>query len=591
MSTPISATVFDPENRHWLHFTSPQRVYTARTSSEVCSALEQVERSCRHDKVWAVGWISYEAAPAFDASMTVREEANFPKVWFATFAEPTITNDLPQTTPSTPLSWTPSISKDAYISAVQEVRSAIGRGDTYQVNYSFRLHSSPPSDPLALFIAMVHNQGGDYSCFIDTGDYVIASASPELFFTKNGDTITCRPMKGTSPRGRTLAEDFAIAENLRTSAKNRAENIMIVDMTRNDLSRIANRGSVVAPSCCTIEKYPHMLQMTSEVTATSQASVTEIMQALFPPASITGAPKTETMRIIAEQETTPRNIYTGTIGVVTPYDRAWFNVAIRTALLDRTSNVTEYGIGSGIVWDSQSELEYDECLNKASAVTQTSTPYELFETILWESQTGFFLLEEHLSRLADGAEYLSWPLCTDDAMSLLDTIATECARRSEPQRVRLFAAQTGALRYDIAPISPLPSPYRLSLAKNPISSHDMSLFRKTTDRRAYDNARPRDTEAVDVILWNERGEITETKIANICLEIDGVLYTPPVSSGLLAGCYREKLIKNGSIIERTLTIDDLNRARRIVLINSLRRMWEAELCGSDIQNASATSAV
>jgi para-aminobenzoate synthetase/4-amino-4-deoxychorismate lyase len=430
---------------------------------------------------------------------------------------------------------------------------------------------------------MVRNQSGDYSCFLDAGDYVIASASPELFFSKNGRKITSRPMKGTSPRGRTSAEDFEAAEELRTSPKNRAENIMIVDMTRNDLSRVAERGSVSAASCCTVEKYPHMLQMTSEVTATSHASLTEIITALFPAASITGAPKTETMRIIAEKETTPRKIYTGTVGVITPHDRAWFNVAIRTALLDRANNTTEYGIGSGIIWDSQSTLEYEECINKATAVTRSAPPFELFETILWEPATGFFLLEEHLSRLADGADYLSWPLDTDRLMTLLDTAALECASLSQPQRVRIFAAQNGSLRHDRAHLSPLPTPYRISLAQEPISSNDTSLFRKTTDRRAYKQAAPRTPDSVDVILWNERGEITETTIANICLEIEGVLYTPPVASGLLAGCYRDQLVRAGLITIRTLMVDDLQRAQRIVLVNSVRRMWDAELSTPDMQ--------
>ena len=589
MSTHIRAIVFDPENRYWLHFKDPLCVYSASTVDRVIETLDQVERSCLDDTVWAVGWISYEAAPAFDQSMTVREETTFPTIWFATFSEPTITQELPETKQPSPLSWRPSITKDEYIDAVQEVRSAIARGDTYQVNYSFRLHSSFAPDPLALFATMVRNQGGDYSWFVDTGDYVIASASPELFFSKNGDVITSRPMKGTSPRGRTLTEDFALAEDLRTSPKNRAENIMIVDMTRNDLSRVAERGSVSTPSCCTIEKYPHMLQMTSEVRATSHASLTELIQAFFPAASITGAPKTETMKIIAERETTPRKIYTGTLGVISPHDRAWFNVAIRTALLDRARNVTEYGIGSGIVWDSQSDLEYDECLNKATAVTRSTPPFELFETILWEPDSGFFLLEEHLSRITDGADYLSWPLNPEDVMSRLDQVAQQCATTAQSHRVRVYASKNGSLRHDLTPLTALPSCYRLSPAKEPIASNDPSLFRKTTDRRTYDLAIPRDGDAADVILWNERGEITETKIANICLELDGVLYTPPVTSGLLPGCYRDHLIKKGSIIERTLTLADLHRATRIVLVNSLRRAWDAELIRSDLRVVPAVS--
>jgi para-aminobenzoate synthetase/4-amino-4-deoxychorismate lyase len=322
--------------------------------------------------------------------------------------------------------------------------------------------------------------------------------------------------------------------------------------------------------------------MTSEVTATSHASLTEIIRALFPAASITGAPKTETMRIIAERETTPRKIYTGSLGVITPFNRAWFNVAIRTALLDRARNVMEYGIGSGIVWDSQSDLEYEECLNKATAVTRSTPPLELFETILWEPESGFFLLEEHLSRMTDGADYLSWPLNPEDVMSLLEEVAQRCATTAQPQRIRIYASKSGSLRHDLSPLTALRSPYRISLAKEPIALEDPRLFRKTTDRRIYDQAVPQDADAADVILWNERGEITETKIANICLELDGILYTPPVTSGLLPGCYREHLLKKGSIVERSLQLADLHRATRIVLVNSLRRSWEAELLRSGL---------
>ena len=352
---------------------------------------------------------------------------------------------------------------------------------------------------------------------------------------------------------------------------------MIVDMTRNDLSRIATRGSVSVPSSCTVEKYPHMFQMTSEVVATSTASLVQILTALFPAASITGAPKPETMRIIAEEESSPRHIYTGTLGVITPHDRSWFNVAIRTALINHRENRTDYGIGSGIVWDSQIEREYEECIAKAAAVTRVAPAYDLFETILWEPQKGFFLLEEHLARIAEGANYLSRPFSPEDAQAILHAVARECSSHKQAQRVRLYLSPSGAMRSDTAPVTPLPTPYRLSLAQQPISSRDPSLYRKTTYREAYTTACARSPEAHDVILWNERGEITETRIANICLEIDGMLYTPPNSSGLLNGCYRSHLLKQGRIVERTISITDLGRASRIVLMNSLRRTWDGQL--------------
>lgn len=578
MSTPIYAIAFDPENRHWLNFTSPERVYTARSTAEVVSTLREVETACRIEGRWAVGWVSYEAAPACDPALTVRDESTFPKVWFATFPTPTVLSSLPQSEDLPPLTWSPSVTKEEYLRAVGSVKESIARGDTYQTNYSFRLTIPTTPDPRLLFTQMTKSQGGAYGCLIATEEYAIVSASPELFFAKNGTEIISRPMKGTSPRGRTLDEDRSLANELQSSFKNRAENIMIVDMTRNDLSRIARRGSVQWPSVCSIERYPHMFQMTSEVTATTDASLAEIFQALFPAASITGAPKAATMRSIAEEESTPRRIYTGAVGVITPHDRAWFNVAIRTALVDYARGTTEYGVGSGIVWDSSSVDEYEECLAKAAAITRTTPPCELFETILWEPSKGFFLLTEHLDRISQGAEYFGWTFNRESAISALNEVAQEFNASVSTHRVRLFLNENGSFRTDHAPLQPLPSPYRLSLARHPVSSSDRSLYRKTTDRRVYDTAIPENADAHDVILWNERGEITETKIANICLEIDGKLYTPPISSGLLSGCYRSILLASGEIQERVLTKDDLTKASRVVLINSLRRSWEAVVC-------------
>lgn len=582
MRPPVSATVFDPDHRHWLHFSSPVHVYSARSLPEVLSTLERVEDTCSRDDLWAVGWISYEAAPAFDPALHVRGSSELPLVWFATFRAPSVSNELHPSEEPPPLSWTPSVTSTEYAQALQEVREAIRTGSTYQVNYSFRLMSNQAPDPRALFSTMIRNQGGDFGFLVEAGDYSIASASPELFFRKDGSSIVSRPMKGTSPRGLTSELDTILGEELRTSSKNRAENIMIVDMTRNDLSRVAQRGSVSVSSTCTIERYPHMLQMVSEVIASSDASLVDILRALFPAASITGAPKAETMKIIAERESTPRSIYTGSLGVIAPNKRAWFNVAIRTALIDHKRARTEYGVGSGIVWDSTSEDEYDECLTKATAVTRRTPSFDLFETILWEPSSGYFLLSEHLQRLRESAEYLTWPFPEGSVVEALENTAGQLASQDTSRRVRLFLSRRGEVRAEASEVPLLPHPFHLSLAREPISSSDPSLYRKTTNRRAYETALPQTSDAHDVLLWNERGEITETRIANVCLEIDGVLHTPPISSGLLNGCYRQHLLAKGSITERVLTLNDLARASKIVLINSLRRSWEARLCDDSV---------
>lgn len=588
MKLPVRATVFDPDHRHWLHFSSPVCVYSVREISQVLPVLAEIEHACANHNLWAVGWLSYEASPAFDSALRVKGSTDLPLVWFATFEAPSVSDKLPQTEEPPILSWTSSVTSAHYAQAIQQVREAIRTGSTYQVNYSFRLVAHQAPDPQSLFASMVRNQGGDFGFLVETGDYSIASASPELFFRKDGASITSRPMKGTSSRGLTSTEDSIRAEELQTSPKNRAENIMIVDMTRNDLSRVARRGTVTVSSSCAVEKYPHMLQMVSEVTAETDASLVDILRALFPAASITGAPKAETMRIIAEQESTPRSIYTGSLGVIAPNQRAWFNVAIRTAVIDHERKRTEYGVGSGIVWDSMSEHEYEECLTKATAVTRRAPQFDLFETILWEPTKGFFLLPEHLSRLYESADYLSWFYSRSLVLETLQAAEQKLALLERPQRVRLFLSASGAARSEATEIAHLPNPYRISLAKEPIVTTDGTLYRKTTDRRVYESAIPQSANSHDVLLWNERGEITETKIANICLEIDGVLYTPPVTSGLLNGCYRQHLLAQGEITERTLTRDDLAQSSRIVLINSLRRSWEAQLC--EVEMLAGTSA-
>ncbi|MFN0317942.1 MAG: chorismate-binding protein, partial [Burkholderiales bacterium] len=272
-----------------------------------------------------------------------------------------------------------------------------------------RLHSEPKETPEALFARMVEANKPRYSAYLDMGHFVICSASPELFFELEDGTLTSKPMKGTTGRGLWDAGDTARAQRLLNSAKDRAENLMIVDMVRNDLGRIARTGSVTVPKLFETERYPTLWQMTSTVQARSNASFLQILQALFPAASITGAPKARATQIIAELETTPRGVYTGCVGYLAPGGRARFNVAIRTAVADRDSNRTEYGLGSGIVWDSTSSAEYAECLLKARIVTDAPPPFELLETLLWEPGDGYFLLQEHLRRLRDSAQYLDVP--------------------------------------------------------------------------------------------------------------------------------------------------------------------------------------
>ena len=373
-----SMLIHDTFDRRWLRFDEPVAVLRADSLAEIPGVLADIEAGLA-DGLFAAGMLSYEASPAFDSALTVRDVTDFPLAWFLLCKPPRAVpspvpaqDDLP---PCPPVRWTPSMSEADYHDAIHAIRDYIRQGETYQTNYTFRLDGEvSPADTPTLFEAMIGAQQADFGAYVDTGDFRIASASPELFFRLDGDELISRPMKGTAPRDPDPAIDRQHAETLAACTKNRAENVMIVDMIRNDMGRVARPGSVHVPSLFNIEAYPTVWQMTSEVHSRTDASFTDILTALFPCASITGAPKARTMELIAELETTPRGIYTGSIGFVCPDRRAQFNVAIRTLAVDTRTGIGQYGTGGGIVWDSTPDGEYHESLLKARVLTQATVP-------------------------------------------------------------------------------------------------------------------------------------------------------------------------------------------------------------------------
>ncbi len=576
MNGRFKALAFDVRCGKWLGFSDPHMTFTCSSAFEIPAVLDRIEQVTREQGLWSVGWVSYEAAAGVDGALETKPPGELPLAWFALYPAPTLLDSLPVSDDQgVHAEWTPSISQSEYDSALSHVRSCILRGDTYQVNFSMRLRSSDVVEPLQLFSSMVSNQRGPYSIFLDSPRFVVCSASPELFFERDDGVVVSRPMKGTCARGHDEASDARAAMRLRSSEKERAENSMIVDMVRNDLSRVAKPGSVVMTDLCKVETYPNVLQMTSEVQARSRARISQIFQALFPAASITGAPKSSTMKIIKELECSPRGIYTGAVGVIAPSGRTWFNVAIRTAVIDRAKQTIEYGTGSGVVWDSVSSTEYRECLAKASVILTRPDRSSLFETMLWEpSVAGIFLLDRHIARISRSAAFLGFPF---DEQIARDKIATlQGGLGGMPQRIRMLLNRHGEISFEVSEVKQLDEPYTVSMAKSAISSTTVALYHKTTDRSVYESCEPEVSGCSDVILWNERGEITETRIANVVVELDGVLYTPPVSSGLLPGCYREELLAAGQIVERVLYREDIQRATRVFLCNSLRRQWEVQ---------------
>jgi para-aminobenzoate synthetase/4-amino-4-deoxychorismate lyase len=561
----------------WLHFSQPHRIFCAARLDEVLPALREIERLVQENHWHAAGFLSYEAAPAFDPALAVRPAGGFPLLWFGLYPEPYRTKTLPPGDGDYQLGeWKPSVSRETYTAAIAQVKACIADGRTYQVNYTFRLRNKLTGSPWSLFLDMVRAQDAGYSAFIETDRHVIASASPELFFRLDGTTVTCRPMKGTVKRGRTLAEDNAQAAWLKASIKNRAENVMIVDMIRNDLGRLAKPGSVRVPELFITERYRTLWQMTTAVTAEIDAPFTELLTALFPCASITGAPKVSTMKIIAALETTPRGLYTGTIGYLAPGRRAQFSVAIRTLVLERTSGQAEYGIGGGIVWDSTSKDEYAEALLKARVLTERHPEFSLLETLRWTPGEGFFLLDEHLTRLADSAAYFNFPFDRARTETQLTEVAKTLAEA--PQRIRLLLDREGNLMHQVFPLAETSTrPLRVRLAQEPVSTNDIFLYHKTTRREVYEAARQRQPDCDEVLLYNERGELTEGTIANLIVELDDELVTPPVTCGLLGGTLRAALLKQGQIREKVLTRADLMRCTQLFLVNSVRGWQPARL--------------
>lgn len=570
--------LYDAAGRRWLRFKSPRRIISTANTGEVLSALKNVESLVNTNNWYAAGFLSYEAGPAFDGALKVHSVREFPLLWFGLYEKPEEI-ELPETdydvySLSDPV---PSIAREAYDHAIRCIKRYIESGDTYQVNYTVRLNSAFQGDTWHLFLAMVRAQSAGYAAYVDAGPYAICSASPELFFMLDGDLLTCKPMKGTVHRGRTLVEDKALAVWLQNSEKNRAENLMIVDMIRNDLGRVADVGSVQVRHMFEVERHPTLWQMTSTITARSGRPLTEVMAALFPCASITGAPKVRTSEIIMELEPEARRVYTGSIGFLSPGRAAQFNVAIRTAVVDRLKGHVEYGSGGGIVWDSASTDEYGEALLKARVLTERQPEFDLLETLCWSEEKSYFLLEHHLRRLSTSAEYFGYDVNIKDIRLQL----LERARLfgSEPKRVRLLVSRNGGIEIQADPLveSRSGSPLRIALARDPVDSGDVFLYHKTTYRIAYERARQSRPDHDDVLLWNEKGELTESCIANLVLEIDGVRFTPPAHCGLLPGTFREWLLDQGKIQERVLKIEDIRRCSGLWLINSVRMWQEAKL--------------
>ena len=494
--------------------------------------------------------------------------------------------------------------RDESLGEIHRIKSYIEAGDTYQVNYTLKLLFDFSGSMSGFYCSLRRNQSVSYSGFMKNGKTTILTFSPELFFRKKGNEINVRPMKGTMLRGRTLSEDREYAAFLQHDIKNRSENVMIVDLLRNDLGRLSRMGGVSVQSLFDVETYETLHQMTSSIKGevNGPVSLEDMFKALFPCGSVTGAPKIRTMEIIRELEAADRGVYTGAIGFISPDSEAVFNVPIRTVVLK--GNRGEMGIGSGIVWDSDPVGEWEECKLKGRFLTRPAPEFRLIETILWSPDTGYWLLDLHLERLAESACYFSYPLDTEKVRIALQELGIVLGsfNSNKSWRVRFTLSRTGEfeithselLEYSPPDAEPaalmskrtdqnLP---KVIFSKKHTNSDSVYLFHKTTLRRFYDEERARTVDAkgyYEVLFVNEKGQVTEGSYTNVFLQKDGRLMTPPVSCGLLPGVLRRYLLQQFPelVMEKKFTIDDIEHSEALYVGNSVRGLVRVEFCQED----------
>ncbi len=576
-------------------FTNPITILTAHDASEVADVIKAVDAATQAG-AYAAGFIGYEAAPAFEPSATVKAGGHTPLARFGIFESPH-PGSMQQNSATPQVSaWVLDTHFADYNAALTTIHDAIERGDTYQINYTLRAHAQLIGEGFAYYEQLRRAQRADYCAYLDWGDVQVLSISPELFFTRTGNSVVTRPMKGTARRGVMPDEDAALGKWLYESRKNRAENLMIVDLLRNDLSRLAELGGVSVPSLFTIERYPTVMQMTSTVQATLRPHVAlwDVLAALFPCGSITGAPKLKSMEIIAALEKTPRGPYCGAVGYISPGGDAVFNVAIRSVVLTSKTGAMECGLGGGITWDSNPVEEFEEVKTKAQFLEHRPTGFDLIETLRLE-QGRLTLRHRHHSRLSASAAALGFPKPT----ALLDVALDEFAAQYPKgvYRVRLLYSVAGTVHLEGFALDDGESggsdpksvkAVSVDIAQGPVASHDLFLRHKTTRRTVYEHYfQQAEPDTFDVLLWNERGEVTEFTRGNVVAEINGRRITPPLSCGLLAGTLRQELLEEEQIEEQILTLQELQQANALWFINGVRGWVSVKLNVDKVTQAQA----
>lgn len=572
-------------------YKSPGKVVRCKELSEADRYLQQID-FLRGSGAHLAGFFSYEFGWAFEPKLASRplSSSTLPLAWFGAYEPPQeldareldawLDASMDNTRGTALHIKGFDLSRSEYEAAFRATQTHLAQGDIYQINLTMRAEAMLEGDPINLFRKLLFQQPVDYAALMKIDGHLVLSISPELFLKREGQNLTCKPMKGTAARGRTVAEDRKITQWLANDAKSRAENTMILDLMRNDLSRIAKPGSVCVPSLCEVERYRSLFQMTSTTTGQLRDGVglPRIIQRLFPCGSITGAPKLRAMEIISDLEATPRGVYTGSIGSIDPSGDFCFNIAIRTLVVDNDGRGT-LGTGSGVVYDSGAAPEYDECLLKLQVFAEPVEPFTLFETMRWTPEDGFFLLERHLRRLMESAAYFDFPFDACNAENTLRTAAEQWP--AKPHRVRLDLDDQG--RISLVPTALThedEEQWTVCITKEPVCAQNRFLFHKTSHRKFYDQTRKAYQSrwgCREVLFCNEDGFVTEGSFTNLFVELDGKLLTPHLHHGLLPGTFRAGLLDYGYAEEADITPDMVQHASALYLGNSLRGLVPVRL--------------
>ncbi len=586
-------------------FADPVALLRADHRADVTAVLQQVQAHALAGR-WCVGALAYEAAGAFDIALPTHEpRPGWPLARFAVFEralpwpeDAVDDGGLVDSSASGPAAeWVLTASQQDYAARVDRAREAIAAGECYQVNLTEALQTRFSGDVAAWFARLRAAQPGGYQAWLDWGEQQVLSLSPELFFDWRpdgaGGWLKCRPMKGTAPRHADPLLDAQARQQLLDSEKERAENVMIVDLLRSDMGRVAQTGSVQVPSLFELQALPTVWQMTSTITARTRPGVglADLFRALFPCGSVTGAPKARAMHWIRELEAGPRGIYCGAVGLVRPGGAATFNVPIRTVTLERSPAASgtaappawtaRAGVGSAITFYAEPQAEWRELAAKARFLERSRCSFELLETLRLEDGR-YWLLEEHLSRMAASAAYFGFDWRPAAVQDCLDDLAR--GREAGSYRVRLTCSPAGQLKGEALELQATAQPVIFNLSERPIESmgreHEF-VVHKTTRRGHYESRLRSEPGVFDTLLLNERGELTEFTRGNVALEIEGRWLTPALACGLLPGTYRAHLLARGQIAEAVLTLADLRQAQKVAFFNSLRGWLEARLLGAE----------